>query len=140
MTHYHNVASIILLNKAGMFILQKRDDKPGIRNPGMLTAWGGAAEGDERPIDAAVREIKEETNLGPIAKDFQFFGEYKRGYKIDNKQVVNYVFLLSNIDELSLKVFEGQGYQIIDPRSHISDPLYTDLTEELIEDYNRLAN
>jgi 8-oxo-dGTP pyrophosphatase MutT (NUDIX family) len=139
MSNYYDVASIILVNKDRKFILQRRDDKPGIRNPGMLTAWGGAAEGDERPIDAAVREMKEETNLNPTEEDFQFFGEYKRQYKINNKQVVNHVFILDDIDERSLKVFEGQDYQIIDPKSQTSDPLFTDLTKEIIRDFNQRA-
>jgi 8-oxo-dGTP diphosphatase len=138
MTDYHNAASTILINNEGKFILQKRDDKPGIRDPGMLTAWGGAAEGSERPIDAAIREIKEETNLRPNENDFEFFGKYVRQYKIDNKQVINYVFILRGIDERMLKIYEGQNYQVIDPKSHTSDPLYTDLTAELIRDYNKL--
>jgi ADP-ribose pyrophosphatase YjhB (NUDIX family) len=137
MTTFHHVASIIFLNPAGKFILQKRDEKPDIRHPGMLTAWGGAVEPGETPLQAALREIREETNLRPTESDLLFFGDYVRDYKVKNAQVICHVFLLKNIDQKSLKVYEGQGYEVIDPLTDKDNNLYTDLTKELIKDYTQ---
>jgi len=46
--------------QSGKFVLQERDDKPTIADPGMFSIWGGAAEGDETPEQAATRECVEE--------------------------------------------------------------------------------
>ena len=136
MDEFYNVASIILLNREGKFILQKRDDKPGIRNPGMLSVWGGAVEGDEKPVEAAVREVREETNLQPEGGDVHYLREYRRDYKVGDKQVVNHVFIIKDVDERTLEVYEGQGYQVVDPKTQTTDPLYTKLTAELIKEYS----
>jgi 8-oxo-dGTP diphosphatase len=136
MRYYLHVASVIFLNNDGKFILQKRDDKPEIRNPGMITAWGGAVECSESHIQAAVREIREETNLRPGESDFEHFHDYKREYQIDGKQVINHVYLLRNINEDLLKIYEGQGFVVVDPKFEQENPLHTELTKEIIMDYN----
>lgn len=135
MTKYHHVASVILLNFDGKFILQKRDNKQGIRNPGMITTWGGAVEAGENFLQAAVREIHEETNLKPDESSFEFFGNYPRDYRIDGAQVVNHVFLIKGVNEKNLQVFEGQGYEVIDPSDNGNHALYSDFTKLLMRDY-----
>lgn len=102
----------------------------------MITAWGGAVEGNESIIQAAKREIQEETNLNPTESEFEHFKDYKRDYEIDSKQVINHVFFIRNIDESFLKIYEGQGFVIVDPSSSQDNPLFTELTKEIITDYN----
>jgi 8-oxo-dGTP pyrophosphatase MutT (NUDIX family) len=138
MSDYHHVASVIFINPEDKFILQRRDDKPGILNPGKVTAWGGAVEGNETPIEAAVREVAEETNLSPSQEDLEFFGEYPRNFKVKGQKVVCHVFILRNVDENSLIVREGQGFIIVDPKTNLSNPLYTEFTNDLIRDYRQL--
>lgn len=53
----------------GRYVLQLRDDKPGIAAPGMWALFGGTVEPDEQPSDAVVREIGEE--LGVALSDFR---------------------------------------------------------------------
>ncbi len=55
------VAAVILLRKDGAALLQHRDDKPGLRHPGMWVPPGGHAEPGEAMIDCARRELLEET-------------------------------------------------------------------------------
>lgn len=127
-----DVASIVFISNNGLLIFQLRENKPGIRNPGMITTWGGAVEKGESPIRAALREVKEETNLNPSQDDLEFFGKYPRDYKINGKQVVNHVYLLRSVDENNLKIYEGVGYELIKPGAKISNPKYTELTKKLI--------
>ena len=129
---FFNVASIVLVSRDGSFIFQRRDDKPTIRNPEMITTWGGAAEGGETPLQAATRETREETNLTPSEGEFEYFGKYPRDYKIDGKQVVNYVYLLRGIDESKLKVYEGQGFVVVRPGDTRPNGKYTELTKRLL--------
>ncbi|GCD92949.1 NUDIX domain-containing protein [Embleya hyalina] len=56
-------AGIIPVDGRGRAALQQRDHKPGIENPGLLTAFGGLAEGAEGAADAALREATEELGL-----------------------------------------------------------------------------
>ena len=132
------VASIILVSTEGKLLFQERDDKPGIRNPGKITAWGGACENEETPLQAAVREMREETNLRPTEADFTFLKEYPRNDYIDGRQVVNYVYILNKVSEENLKVYEGQGFVSMSATDSTANPLYTDLTIEIIRDYKRL--
>lgn len=136
MSKYHNVASIILVDTDGNFVLQKRDDKPEIRNPGMVTVWGGAVEdSDQSVIEAAVREMAEETNLRPKAEDFEYFGEYPRDYVIDGKEAMNFVYILRGINCAALQVFEGQGFVVIDPHDLGDDPSCSVFTRLMASDY-----
>jgi|GEM_PF-719176 len=132
---YHHVASIVLVSKSGQLIFQKRDDKPGIRNPGMVTVWGGAFEPGEQPVEAALREITEETNLKPAAGDLEFLGRYERDYTIGGKQAICHTYLLRGVDEQLLEVYEGQGYETVNPARQQTDPNFTDFTELVIAKY-----
>jgi 8-oxo-dGTP pyrophosphatase MutT (NUDIX family) len=55
------VAAVILLRRDGAALLQHRDDKPGLRHPGMWVPPGGHAEEGETMLDCARRELLEET-------------------------------------------------------------------------------
>ena len=59
----------ILLN-AGRYVMQLRDDKPGINNPGMWGLFGGYREQFERFATGIRRELKEE--LGLDVRDVRF--------------------------------------------------------------------
>jgi ADP-ribose pyrophosphatase YjhB (NUDIX family) len=130
-----DVASVVFINPEGKLIFQKRDNKPNIRNPNMISTWGGACEKNETPLQAAIREVHEETNVKISENDVTFFGEYRRSFDIDGKQVVNHVFLVHNIDETILEVYEGQGWVLIDPSKEEVDVLRTELTNLFIADY-----
>ena len=66
-------AEILLVREDGSVILQVRDDKQGITNPGYISSFGGHIEPGEEPIEAAVREINEETNLNLTSDDLTFY-------------------------------------------------------------------
>ena len=55
-------AAIIVLDD-GRYLLQLRDDKPGIFFPAYWGLFGGAVEPGEQPADTLRRELKEELDL-----------------------------------------------------------------------------
>jgi 8-oxo-dGTP diphosphatase len=59
-------AAIIVLDD-GRYLLQLRDDKPGIFFPAHWGLFGGAVEPGELPADALRRELKEELDLAVAA-------------------------------------------------------------------------
>jgi leucyl-tRNA synthetase len=59
---------VLLQANSGSFMFQKRDGNTD-RDPNMVTAFGGGIESGETALDAAVREVKEETGLEISASD-----------------------------------------------------------------------
>lgn len=47
----------------GRYIMQLRDDRPGIFYPGHWGCFGGAIDGEESPVAALARELREELEL-----------------------------------------------------------------------------
>ncbi|HZU77366.1 MAG TPA: NUDIX domain-containing protein [Dehalococcoidia bacterium] len=56
-----HAAAALLVRQDGAVLLQLRDDKPGIAQPGRWAVPGGAGEAGETPHEIAVRELLEET-------------------------------------------------------------------------------
>lgn len=80
------VCGIVLLRADGAALLQHRDDKPGIMDPGIWVVPGGHADPGETPLDAARREFEEETRYqcsGPAflaefaAPELGYDGDYR---------------------------------------------------------------
>jgi 8-oxo-dGTP pyrophosphatase MutT (NUDIX family) len=57
------VAALILIKEDGRYLMQLRDDKPGIFYPDHWGLFGGAVEAGEQPIQALRRELQEELAL-----------------------------------------------------------------------------
>lgn len=68
----HGCAAI-LVDRAGRYLLQRRDDIPRIWFPGHWGFFGGTVEPGETALDATAREVAEETNLVLPVQRFAFF-------------------------------------------------------------------
>jgi len=129
------VAQIILVRRDGAIILQHRDDKPGITNPGALSAFGGNVEPGETPLQAAYRELQEETNLVVQLSELEFFGVYaKTRAKHGEDREVHY-FITRNVDDTGFKVYEGQGFYVIHNLAELRAANTSPLVREVLEDY-----
>lgn len=101
------VAKVILVNKRGKLVLQRRDNKMNIDQPGTLSLFGGSVETDESTFDAAVREINEELGIDLVPRFLRFVCEKT----IDNGGEYIHVFYYvydQKIDEQLLTVEEGE--------------------------------
>lgn len=59
----HIGACVLLQDSDDRVLMQLRDDVPGILAPGKWCLFGGHVDPGEEPLEAAVRELKEETGL-----------------------------------------------------------------------------
>jgi 8-oxo-dGTP pyrophosphatase MutT (NUDIX family) len=65
------IAAAILIDTVGRVLLQLRDEKAGIIQPGKVGMFGGHREGNESFLDCAVREVAEEISCNIPANRFQ---------------------------------------------------------------------
>ena len=90
-------ACVIILNKAGQILLQKRDEEPEM---GKWVLFGGGVEPGETEIEAARREIKEELNYG--IENISLFKRY------ENNGIEQPIFIAGDTVELNeLSLHEG---------------------------------
>lgn len=61
----HAAAALILIG-GGRYLMQLRDDRPGIYYPGHWGLFGGAVEPGETPLEALRRELYEEISLSDV--------------------------------------------------------------------------
>ncbi len=88
-------------------VFQRRDDKAPT-DPSVLGLFGGSIEEDEAPLDAAFRELCEETSLS-VGKDDLRLIKKTQMPSIHGWADV-YLYTL-DIDDASFEVFEGSGYE-----------------------------
>jgi 8-oxo-dGTP diphosphatase len=71
------VAGALVIDTRGRFLLQQRDNVPGILFPGMIGLFGGHREGDETFLECVVREIHEELSFLIPPERFQHLASYR---------------------------------------------------------------
>jgi UDP-N-acetylmuramate--alanine ligase len=139
--HFHTArtAGVVLVDSEGQFLLQKRDDKPTINNPGMLTSFGGAVEGEETNREAALRELGEETNLTIESADLDYLVTIYQPMTIEGIPRYITYFTLKDVNAEQLEVYEGQGYQRVNPLDDLGQLPLSPPTVEMIAAYNKLT-
>jgi len=111
------VCGIVVLQADGAVLLQHRDDIPTINDPGLWVIPGGHVEPGENTVEAAVREVEEETcyhsnNPRPLAE----FSGIELGYQGDFRMV----FFWDEYDgRQAIKCREGQAARFV-PRAEVS--------------------
>jgi len=103
----YSSAVVILIKPSGKILMQLRDDGGGkpIDYPNTWCFPGGEIEDDEKPIDAAVREIQEETNIriepGSLIQIFTY----------DHDETSEYIFVGFVPEDTVAKVLEGEAME-----------------------------
>jgi 8-oxo-dGTP pyrophosphatase MutT (NUDIX family) len=103
-------AGVILLTNDGRFILQLRDDKPGIVDPGKLSIFAGRVEAGEDMLTAARRELFEETTLRDVP--LEFFQSFEKDPARHGAPGICHIYVAKDIDPAMVDVHEGQGYRL----------------------------
>jgi ADP-ribose pyrophosphatase YjhB (NUDIX family) len=105
-------ATGLLVDAEGRFLLQHRDDKPDIANPGRWGSFGGMIEPYETPEEGFLREIEEELSWRPTT-----FGLVSAvSYKPDHHWQLIYVYdAVVDVPRDRLDLHEGQGMGFFAP-------------------------
>lgn len=115
-------SAAIILVKDGKALLQLRDDNPNITYPNHWGfAGGGTLEEGETHLEAAQRELEEET--GYISKDLVLF--QTESYELPDGRVVKTKRFYENYDaEQNLECKEGQKIAFLSPEEIDELPMY----------------
>jgi 8-oxo-dGTP pyrophosphatase MutT (NUDIX family) len=110
----NSIVRIFLILPNGQILAQLRDNIPGIASQGMLSTFGGGVDIGESPMQAAVRELEEETCLKTY--EMEFITTFIHQKTRNNNQAVlqdNHLFLarISKIDGIEIK--EGVGFVVL---------------------------
>jgi 8-oxo-dGTP pyrophosphatase MutT (NUDIX family) len=74
---HREIATAIIIDTAGRFLLQQRDDVPGIVYPGKVALFGGHREGNETFLECAARELHEELSYLIALERFEQIFSYE---------------------------------------------------------------
>jgi 8-oxo-dGTP diphosphatase len=122
-------ATALIIDAQGRFLLQHRDDKPDIYNPGLWGSFGGGIDPYEAPEDGLRRELREE--LAWEAEHVELYG----ASPFDASRRLIYLFITPiAVPFESLVLNEGQGMAFFAP-----DALPETTVPELREVIERFA-
>jgi len=110
MPKIYRSANVLLIDKNQNFLLQLRDDKPGIFYPNYVGLFGGGIEPGETPEEAAKRELEEETELTPTLK---FLFKFKMSEPMYDADMEFYIFIATRVNENTIVLHEGQKVYVI---------------------------
>jgi 8-oxo-dGTP pyrophosphatase MutT (NUDIX family) len=130
-------AGTFLVTESGEILGQLRDDIPNIDEPGRVGSFGGAMEPeDETPLQGALRELGEETNLEIDPFEMRHLVSTVGWRRRMEYWEGRHIFYLTIPDETvsMLEIYEGQGWTVItgadDPRLMAGWPEYVQLLQE----------
>lgn len=99
------IAVSVVIDTQGRYLLQRRDNIPGIMHPGMISLFGGHREQGETYLQCVAREIAEELTYLAKSNDFEHLIDVDLHEGDD--RVRGSIFLLRNVPTDELVVTEG---------------------------------
>jgi 8-oxo-dGTP pyrophosphatase MutT (NUDIX family) len=106
-----DVCGVVLLREDGAALLQLRDDRPDIRDPGLWVFPGGHVEPGETLETAARREFHEETSYP--CKELEPLVSFQTGTKDDAGDPVITFFWARFAGEHKIECCEGQEMRFV---------------------------
>jgi 8-oxo-dGTP diphosphatase len=105
---HREVAAALLIDERGRFLLQQRDNVPGILFPGKIGLFGGHREGDETFLECVVREVHEEISLLIPPERFEHLASYRGADPyIADATLWRELYLTTDVPVEPLRITEG---------------------------------
>ncbi|MCP4483444.1 MAG: NUDIX domain-containing protein [Flavobacteriaceae bacterium] len=125
-------SGIFAQSKCGSFLMQRRDNKSGIENPGMLSVFGGDSEGEETCIETAIREFFEETGIRLKHSDMTHIIDIPM--PLDNRdcKLCSY-YLVRGLDETDINLKEGAGVEKWSKKILLENTELTEYPRKILE-------
>ena len=104
---------VILISNNNEFILQRRDNKKSIVNPGLITPFGGSCKEGESTLDCAIREIYEELNYRLRPEKMVFLTHFVKQEHDGSYTFMYFYVYTEKVDVKALRLSEGAGIETI---------------------------
>jgi 8-oxo-dGTP pyrophosphatase MutT (NUDIX family) len=106
---HREFSGAILIDTRGRFLLQQRDDVPGIVQPGKIGFFGGHREADETYLQCIVREVHEEISYFLPPERFEHLASYEGSdIDVEGGTVRAEFFVARDVPVEELAVTEGK--------------------------------
>lgn len=115
------VGSKVAIFHEDRLVVFLRDDVPHIANPGQWDFFGGRREGEESPVECAMREIAEETGVALPADAFV----WERPFESVNEPGETAYFFVANFSKEQvgrIRLTEGQRWELMDVGAFLAHP------------------
>jgi len=130
------IVNILVSTVDGKLVMQKRDNKPGISNPGMVTGFGGHVDANDTTLRlAAARELREETSLSFTPEQLHYFKTYHKTPEIHGENSYVTYYTLDGVTTNTLKIYEGEGFELLNPNDNLENVFLSPLVRQAIADY-----
>lgn len=103
----------------GMLLVHLRDNAPGLFNANMWDFPGGGREGDESPLECAIREVNEELEIQLDESDFI----WKKSFPAQKDPNQIAFFFVAKIEQPRIKnlvLHEGQKWSLMNQEEFLS--------------------
>jgi 8-oxo-dGTP pyrophosphatase MutT (NUDIX family) len=124
-----DAAAAILIAPDRRYLLQLRDDKPGIFYPGHWGCFGGAVESFDASAEAGLRrELREELGLEPQRHPLAFFTNMTFDLAFAGLGIVQRIYYEARLEDAELagiRLGEGARFALMTAREALSAPRVT---------------
>lgn len=119
----------LMQDSTGKLLFQKRDMKV-LRDPGMITPFGGGRYNeDESPVECVKRECREELGTSLVSDQIAFIGDFSS--KNTPRETIK-MFFVSGVRRKDLTLLEGEKIVSSTPEEALLDKNFTEFTKEVI--------
>ena len=129
------IVEIILVQNDGSLIVPLEDRKSGKIGSMSIGGFSGHIGGSEEPIDAAVREINEQTNLELDKEQLQFYRKFHKTKNENDEETGVNIFVATHISLSELKEYGPKSYAVIHDASELSKYKMPVLLKRVFNDY-----
>jgi len=130
--------SILPITREGKWVLQHRDDRPDIVEPGKISFFGGHIDDGETPLACAIREAREELGLVLHSDDLEFVGVFPYENQGGLKGNI-YFYVVQNVDPAGLVLGEGQGIVFLNPDANLNRSDVSMICRVILDEFRRAS-